>query len=54
VRALVLASLQRGFNPAVAKDLVAAYDKLLENSERAMPRLPSTQPANSSNTRCEP
>jgi hypothetical protein len=29
MRALVLASLQRGFDPAVAKDLIAAHDKLL-------------------------
>ena len=29
MRALVLASLQRGFNSSVAKDLVAAHDKLL-------------------------
>ena len=29
MRALVLASLQRGFNPALAKDLIAAHDKLL-------------------------
>jgi hypothetical protein len=29
VRALVLASMQRGFDPAVATDLVAAHDKML-------------------------
>jgi hypothetical protein len=29
VRALVLASLQRAFNPSVANDLVASHDKLL-------------------------